>query len=67
MTLSEERTDNSSSVEYPVSKSSMSAGASEISVPPEMRHEDIIVKDFLRKRNPLFRELDDLQEEVSSN
>lgn len=65
MPSSEERTDNSASVEYPVFKPSMFPGASESSVSPEMRQEDIIVKDYLRKKDPLFRDLDDLQEEVS--
>ena len=67
MSLSEERTDDSASVEYQVSKPSMLAGASRSTVPPEMSQEDIIVKDYLRKKDRLFRDLDDLQEEVSFN
>ena len=65
MSMSERRTDNSASVEYQVSKPSMFAGASQSTVPPEMCQEDIIVKDYLRKKDLLFRDLDDLQEKVS--
>lgn len=65
MSLSEETTDSSPRVECPVSQPSTFAVASESRVSQEIGHEDMIVKDYLRKKEPLFGEVDDLQEKVS--